>query len=216
MSDELEPLDPKIASLLGALPKAPVPAELHAKVWTRVAASAAGAGPVAAQVVASGLAAKTVIPAVIGALIAGAAGGVAIDRAVRKPVVEVRYVEVPAPAPVKAPEPVVAPPPVEPPPVAPPVVVKPKPAEPQWVGEREAVEVIRIALLKKDAAAALDAVAKHRKRFPKGQFAEERDALEVQALAMAGRGDDAKAAAKRFTARYPGSVFEDAVEAAVR
>lgn len=211
MSDELEPLDPKIASLLGALPKAPVPAELKAKVWTRVEASAVGLGPAAAQVVASGLAAKTVIPAVIGALIAGAAGGVAIDRAVRKPVVEVRYVEVPAPVPVKPSEPVVAPPPV---PVEPPVVVKPKPVEPQWVGEREAVEVIRIALLKKDAGAALDAVSKHRKRFPRGQFAEERDALEVQALAMAGRGDDAKAAAKRFAAKYPGSVFEDAVEAA--
>ena len=62
---------------------------------------------------------------------------------------------------------------------------------------------------------ALDALAEHRRRFPRGQLTEEREALVVQALARAGRDDEAAEAARRFEARYPSSLLRPVVRQAV-
>ncbi len=62
---------------------------------------------------------------------------------------------------------------------------------------------------------ALDALAEHARRFPRGEMAEEREALAVQALARAGRTEEARARAARFDARYPRSVLGPVVHAAI-
>jgi hypothetical protein len=64
-------------------------------------------------------------------------------------------------------------------------------------------------------ASALSALDEHARRFPRGDLAEEREALAVQALARAGRDDEASARASRFEARYPRSVLVPVVRAAV-
>jgi hypothetical protein len=83
---------------------------------------------------------------------------------------------------------------------------KPRPAV-VTADERQLVEAMRTALLKRDARGALGLIARHRREHPKGQLAEERDSLEVQALVQEGRVDEARAAARLFTATYPNSVF---------
>ena len=65
-----------------------------------------------------------------------------------------------------------------------------------------------------DSAAALDSLDKHVQRFPAGLRTEEREALYVQALARAGRHDEARARGARFEKRFPGSLFLPVVEAA--
>jgi hypothetical protein len=57
--------------------------------------------------------------------------------------------------------------------------------------------------------AALATLAEHRTHYPRGMLAEERDALEVHALARLGRPTAARARA--FMARYPRSVHRERV-----
>jgi len=81
--------------------------------------------------------------------------------------------------------------------------------------ERSLLEIARTALARGDSASALDALGKHVAQFPKGQLTEEREALYVQALAMAGRTAEARARAERFRKTWPGSMLLPVVEAAV-
>jgi hypothetical protein len=69
------------------------------------------------------------------------------------------------------------------------------------------LDVARRALARGDGATALEALAWHRSRFPRTQLEEEREALTIKAVRAAGRGAEASAQAKLFTARYPRSVF---------
>jgi hypothetical protein len=55
----------------------------------------------------------------------------------------------------------------------------------------------------------------HRKEFPQGALAEERDALEIQALAKANRYAEARRAATLFRAKWPDSPLLPSVESAV-
>lgn len=71
------------------------------------------------------------------------------------------------------------------------------------------------ALARGRAGEALEALSEHQRRFPGGQFAEEREAMAIQALVRLGRTDAARARADRFRARFPGSMLLRAVEAAV-
>ena len=50
---------------------------------------------------------------------------------------------------------------------------------------------------------ALKAAAQHRREFPEGRLAEERDASEVSALCALGRGDDARRKAAAFERAHP-------------
>jgi outer membrane protein assembly factor BamD (BamD/ComL family) len=81
-------------------------------------------------------------------------------------------------------------------------------------GEILALDKIRSALKSGDSAAALAAVSEHEKRYPSGAHVEEREALAVQALARAGRGEEAAARANRFRKRFPGSFLTAVVNSA--
>lgn len=74
-------------------------------------------------------------------------------------------------------------------------------AERLWLERAEA------AFGRGDAAAALNALEVHRRRFPNAALREERDALHVRALYLAGRRAEGDTEAARFRARYPNSVF---------
>jgi hypothetical protein len=73
--------------------------------------------------------------------------------------------------------------------------------------ERALLERARTALTRSEPAAALDALRAHRARFPHGQLAEERDALEVTALRQQGDPAAARDAAKRFREDHPDSLL---------
>lgn len=80
--------------------------------------------------------------------------------------------------------------------------------------ERSLLEVARTALSRGDFASAMTSLDAHQKKFPNGVLREEREALYVQALARAGRRDEAKARAERFVKTYPKSMLLPVVEAA--
>lgn len=79
--------------------------------------------------------------------------------------------------------------------------------------ERAIIAEAREALRRDDGARALIALQAHRDAFVAGQLVEEREALTVMALRAAGQDGPAAAAAARFRARYPSSIFTDALRA---
>ena len=239
--DDLEPLAKELQSLLQVERVAPAAsAVVKARMLERIsgelfAAGALGGGggghsggaaaPAAAagaKAVAWGTAAvaKLAIGVGVAAFAVGGfvgAGVHAISSApppTRSPVVVapspvvVAPVEVVAPAPV----PVPVPEPVKPALVRP---VKAVEKSSDTLGEeRSYLEQARSAMARRDAAAALNALAEHERRFPSGQLAEERMALQVLGLAGGGRGDEARALAIRFRSKYPASLLRGAVDAA--
>lgn len=97
---------------------------------------------------------------------------------------------------------------------APPTSASARAATSDLTAERSLLDVARTALGRGDFANALASVDAHQKRFPKGALAEEREALAVQALAGAGRRDEARLRAERFARSFPGSILLPAVETA--
>ena len=53
----------------------------------------------------------------------------------------------------------------------------------------------------------LDLLAAHRQAYPRSAFAEERTALQIEALYALGRSDEAERDYARFVARFPGSIY---------
>ncbi len=215
MKNDLEPLPPRVDALLRALPPPPAPPSLaqKASVGARIAKSVAlpAAGAVA---VAGGSALLRIgLPMAVAGLVLGAGGMAAIDRIFLPPepvVIVEQIAAAPPPSPVSAVEPIPVPLQVASVRAGPPTLRITGPSS----EERQLIEVARTALIKHEPLAALDAAASHRKRFARGQLAEERDSLEVQALAQAGRREEAKTAARAFLTRYQSSIFGPAVEAA--
>lgn len=82
-----------------------------------------------------------------------------------------------------------------------------RPASDDVDAERLWLERAEAAFGRGDATAALQALDVHRRRFPNAALREERDALHVRALYLAGRREEGDAEAGRFRARYPNSVF---------
>jgi hypothetical protein len=80
--------------------------------------------------------------------------------------------------------------------------------------ERAIIEVARTAVARGRTSAALDAIERHAREFPKGQLVEEREGLRVIALARSGQSEDARKKAAAFRKRYPSSVLLPATEAA--
>lgn len=78
--------------------------------------------------------------------------------------------------------------------------------------ERADLDVARTALSRGHVEAARTALERHVRTYGEGHFAEEREALAIQALVAAGNGDDATARARGFRAKYPNSLFGPAVE----
>jgi hypothetical protein len=134
--------------------------------------------------------------------------------------------------------PTTPPPPLDVAPATPPVSVPPRPPRPAppppapmtasapsapttpearaaaLAEERSLLASARQALQASDVATALVRLAEHRARHPDGVLVEERDALTL--MARARRGDDVTADLASFRARYPRSLFQEAVDRAVR
>jgi hypothetical protein len=123
--------------------------------------------------------------------------------------------------PPKAPpeKPVAPPAPVtpEPPPAQ---VTTPEPARPpapaesahvssvqQYAVELGVLEPARSSIARGDYAGAMAAIARHQREYPRGQLAEEREALRVRALWGMGQKSSAESAAAAFRKRYPRSVL---------
>lgn len=81
--------------------------------------------------------------------------------------------------------------------------------------ERALIDTARSALARGLAEGALAATEQHASRFPRGRLAEEREALAVQALSLAGDRTAAEARATRFRRSFPSSIFRSAVDRAV-
>lgn len=88
---------------------------------------------------------------------------------------------------------------------APPVIEETR--DEALAAESRLVDTARAALAHGDFAAALIAVTNHERRFPYGRLAEEREALQIQALAGAHQDSEARTRAEAFRTRYPESFF---------
>jgi hypothetical protein len=75
------------------------------------------------------------------------------------------------------------------------------------------LDAARAVLASEDPARSLSVLDEHRRRFPRGQLGEEREALAVQALVALGRYDEARERAARFRAAVPNSLFLPSVDA---
>jgi hypothetical protein len=62
-------------------------------------------------------------------------------------------------------------------------------------------------VMREDFTAVLTLTAEHERRYPKGRFCEEREALRLRALIGLGRGREARQAVAQFRTEYPRSVL---------
>jgi hypothetical protein len=81
--------------------------------------------------------------------------------------------------------------------------------------ERSLLSRAQTAIARSRGADALTALEEHGRRFPRGAFVEEREALKVQALLVGGRTSEARRAAAAFLEGHPRSIFRETVEAAL-
>jgi hypothetical protein len=116
----------------------------------------------------------------------------------------------PAPAVVPAPSPSLTPPTKATPRTA--ERVAPSARDPR---ERDPIDQALKALGREDPAAAMVALNRHATDFPRGQLAEEREALRVRALMAMGRREEAERVAKAFDESFPGSLLRPSVRAAL-
>lgn len=80
--------------------------------------------------------------------------------------------------------------------------------------ERLLLETASAALMKGDHASAISALRQHAQRYPKGELAQEREVLLVQALKASGDDSAAERRAKDFKKKFPGSLQQDSVDKA--
>jgi hypothetical protein len=92
-----------------------------------------------------------------------------------------------------------------------------RPARPtdRLAEERKLLDRARSALVRRDAGDALAAIRAHEKAFGRGQLAEEREGMRVQALVVAHDFGSARAAGDRFRKAFPHSVFLPVVDRAL-
>jgi hypothetical protein len=228
MNEPLPPLSPKVQALLDVEREIPAPPvglseSLLSSLTLRLTpASAPARAPVASGPGAPWWAAKLGVAALSVAAAVGI-GRTVVARLQHRPELRVEHplpVDSPPPPLMRAPAPAPAlpPPPAAAAPHEPAArFVKRAPAvEEDLAAERAQLESARRALLQRDYAAALLAVDSHAARFPRGALAEERESLRIQAMAGAGRRDEAAQLADRFRTRYPASIFGPAVDAALK
>ncbi len=79
--------------------------------------------------------------------------------------------------------------------------------------EQLLLDQARAALTAREPERALALLSEHARRFARPQLGEEREALAIQALAVEGRFDEARARAARLRASAPNSLFLPAVDA---
>jgi hypothetical protein len=81
--------------------------------------------------------------------------------------------------------------------------------------ERELLDRARAHAAQGEPALVLEEVEQHRRQFPHGRLAEEREALAIRALLALGRVDEAHARAAAFRARYPNSFLTPVIDSAL-
>jgi len=114
----------------------------------------------------------------------------------------------PARAPVRVPAPAVAVVATQSTPTAiPRRPVRPASLRESYAAELDLLQRAQVAYASRSFTGALVLVAEHRRRFPNGRLAEEREALRVRSLAGAGRSEQATRAARAFAERFPRSAF---------
>ena len=201
---------------------------------TLAAAGASSAATSGAQtVLPKALLGKSLVAKLLVAALVGTVGVGAVVGTVK--LLQHRHARTLAPpaAPSPPPPTVVAPAPVAPAVVTPPSLsAVEEPAEPSTVAatspahtethraprhanlaaERALLTEARTAMQASDAPRALAILDDHAHRFPRGQLAEERDALRVAALWLAGDRAAARRHADDFARHHPGSLFLPSVQ----
>jgi len=81
-----------------------------------------------------------------------------------------------------------------------------------FAAELDLLQHAHAAYTRRDFSTALTLLSEHARRFPKGNLAEQREALRMRSLAGAGRGADAHRAAADFAHRFPRSVLLPRIE----
>jgi hypothetical protein len=225
----LEPFEPEIDALLDRERAAAPPAAALDRLWSRVTHSVAASHDPAVSTK-EGDAAGRLSPSgkalVLAALGIGGVLGAGLHALLRPPPGErVVYVErakppiAPATSSSSTPVPslLASAPQVAPPALSSGVPRRPPaadaPAVSSLLAERETLDRARSALAQWDGARALALVDEHTRMFPRPQLAEEREALGVQALVIAGRYAEARARGAQFRATWPSSLFLPAVDA---
>jgi hypothetical protein len=74
------------------------------------------------------------------------------------------------------------------------------------------LQLAQRAVAGRDYPTALAAIAEHRRQFPAGRLAEEREALRVKALLGLGRSAEAQYAGMVFRERFPQSALRGRVD----
>ena len=245
MSNEpMESLDPELDALLESERNAKPLAEALGRVWSRVAVDLSpGAGGEVRRGRRSALrsgwlasrAATMAAVAAIAFVAGGAAGAAAYATFVRHPPERAIQVErPPARAAVVSASPALPRKEIDAPQPTAPVATQPLPRSPSVPTaspspraapstptstslslERALIDSARGELSSGNASQALALLEDHVHRFPKPQLAEEREALVIQSLVALGRYEEARAAAARFRAASPESLFLPAIDATI-
>lgn len=163
---------------------------------------------------------KLVASFVIGGIV-----GAGVFSVLRPPRVERLYLEQPPPIEpvavartVPQPEPVALPTPTIPSSKSPALLPVPGAAVERKasLAEQQALlDVARVAYARGDYPQTLQTLATHSRRFPKSVLAEEREALQIKALAASDRLSDARERALRFQDRYPQSLLLPSIKDSV-
>lgn len=231
MSDERLP--PELELLLAAERAAAPPDGERDEVAARLAktlgvatlAGGAAGGAQAAHVAGGGVKAMVAKSVAAKILVAAVIGGASVGGVVETVRVAHRHHHLTATARVAAPSVGIARPAPAPPlpPAAAPTPPAPTPTPhadarrsrpSELVAERSLLTRARGAMQSGDTPRALTILQEHARRFPRGQLAEERDALEVVALAHAGDRDRARVRADEFVRHHPNSLFLPSVQQA--
>jgi len=84
------------------------------------------------------------------------------------------------------------------------------------LAEQQALlDVARASFARSDYTATVRTLAVHSARFPKSALAEEREALQIKALAGTSRMQEARTLATRFRARHPQSLLLPSIQDSV-
>lgn len=201
---ELEAPPDELRDLFAAEKTRPaVDVATRAAIRARVAA-AVGSAPLGAAAAGGGIAKALATVALVVAAVAGTFAivkhaGSSAPAVTAAPRAEVRVEEAPAPVPVVVTAPVSSPPDVV-------------PAKPRVSTEAELLRSAWQSLSRGDGEQARALVASDARLYPHGALAEERDAVEVLALAQLHRTYEARVAAARFVTNYPTSVHRARIE----
>jgi hypothetical protein len=181
--------------------------------------SSAVAPAVKAAAVKAGVITKVAIATMTIAAVGGGAfqsGRVYQERTTPPPapaVIQLPPVAVAPPAPVAEPEPAPVAEAPAPAPAPKPVVAAPAPTTPD--AEVALLKSAMAAQAKGDAALALSLSQQHLKRFPHGNFEQEREVIAIEALVGLGRSGEAKKRADSFAKNFPTSTHLLKVESLV-